>query len=118
MQILFSQWLRRTTTEAQEMFAQSISKMQSRKWSLCTEDLDAECSVYSAATCAILNSSNHSGDEMTNALEKLKNNIELQTMRYKESNAAKLAQEEKEVKVIITDAVAKVKQEVEQEVSR
>ena len=54
---------------------------------------------------------------MTNALEKLRNHMELQTIRFKESNAAKMAQEEKEVKDILMNAVAKMKQEVEQEVS-
>jgi hypothetical protein len=118
MQILFTQWLRRTTTEAQEMFDSSIDKIRSRRWCISVKDLDEECSVYSAASCAILNSSNHSGDEMTNALEKLRNHIELQTIRLKESNAAKMGQEEKEVKDILMNAVAKMKQEVEQEVRR
>ena len=116
MQILFTQWLCRTTTEAQEMFDSSIDKIRSRRWCISVKDLDSECSVYSAASCAILNSSNHSGDEMTNALEKLRNHIELQTIRLKESNAAKMGQEEKEVKDILMNAVAKMKQEVEQEV--
>ena len=54
---------------------------------------------------------------MTDAFEKLRNHIELQTIRFKESNAAKMAQEEKEVQDILINAVAKMKQEVEQEVS-
>lgn len=54
---------------------------------------------------------------MTNALEKLRNHMELQTIRFKESNAARMAQEEKEVKDILMNAVAKMKHEVEQEVS-
>ena len=54
---------------------------------------------------------------MANALEKLRNHIDLQTIRFKESNTAKMSQEKKEVKDILMDAVAKMKQEVEQEVS-
>ena len=104
-------------TEAQEMFDRSIDNIRSRRWCISVKDLDSECSVYSVASCAILNSSNHSGDEMTNALETLRNHIELQTIRLKESNAAKMGQEEKEVKDILMNAVAKMKQEVEQEVS-
>ena len=65
----------------------------------------------------MLSSSHHSGDEMTSALEKLRNHMELQTIRLKESNAAKMAQEEKMVNDIVMNAVAKMKQEVEQEVS-
>lgn len=99
------------------MFDRSIDKIRSRRWCISASDLDSECSLYSSASCALLNSSNHSGDEMTNALEKLRNHIELQTIRFKESNAAKMVQEEKEVKDILMNAVAKMKQEVEQEVS-
>ena len=116
MQILFTQWLRKTTTEAQEMFDHSIDKIRSRRWCVSVKDLDSECSEYSAASCAILNCSNHSEDEMTNALEKLRNHIELQTIRFKESNTDKMSQEKKEVKDILMNAVAKMKQEVEQEV--
>ena len=65
----------------------------------------------------MLSSSHHSGDEMTSSLEKLRNHMELQTIRLKESNAAKMAQEEKMVNDIVMNAVAKMKQEVEQEVS-
>ena len=114
---MFTQWLQRTTTEAQEMFDQSIDKLRSQRWCISAPDLDSVCFLYSTQSCAVLNSSSHSGDEMANALEKLRNHIDLQTIRFKESNTAKMSQEEKEVKDILMDAVAKMKQEVEQEVS-
>ena len=89
-QVLFSQWLRQTTTQAQEVIDRSIDKNRDRKWSISAKDLDSRCSTYSAASYAILNSSNHSGDEMTNALEKLRIHSELRTMKFKKLNAAKL----------------------------
>jgi hypothetical protein len=105
------------TKKAQEKFDTEIDLLMKAKWALSPADLGSKCQELTQACIAVLKSSDHKGGEMDSALEKLRDFTELRALKYTEFNAKKLAEEEKEVNEILKRVIAKMKEEVDAEVS-
>jgi hypothetical protein len=105
------------TKKAQEKFDTEIELFMNAKWALSPEDLGSKCRQLSQSCIAVLNSSDHRGAEMDSALDKLRDFTELRTLKYTEFNAKKLAEQEKETNEILEEVIAKMKEEVDAEVS-
>ena len=114
---MFTKWLLSITKKAQDLFDTGIEELANAKWALSTDDLRAVCLHLTQSCIAVLNSSNHSGAEMDSAVEKLKNFTELKTLKYTEVNAKRWAEQEIEANKILQDVIAKMKEEVDAEVS-
>ena len=112
-------WLRDCTAESQDAFKAGIAELENNKRSvLPVQDiLNAEIDALSRSCLSAFKEKMRVGDAIDAATEKLQTFIELEATQASQSYTTKAIREQRDVQDIVQRAVARMKREVDSEVS-
>ena len=112
-------WLRDCTAESQDAFKAGIAELENNKRSvLPVQDiLNAEIDVLSRSCLSAFKEKMRVGEAIEAATEKLQTFIELEAIEASQSYTTKAIREQRDVQDIVQRAVARMKREVDSEVS-
>ena len=112
-------WLRDCTAESQDAFKAGIAELENNKGSvLPVQDiLNAEIDALSRSCLSAFKEKMRVGEAIDAATEKLQTFIELEAMQASQTYTTKAIREQRDVQDIVQRAVARMKREVDSEVS-